>query len=513
MSSDLWAEFAKDPQDPSANPWSQSSADVPATPKESNHAHISLAVSLDTCDQPPSTKSKRLQKSYAPLPTTEQWTESTDQHQIIWGDEQSDVFSSSPWNASQSTRTEESLLPASSRAEFPVLMPQEEDFGDFAEVEAVPTQTPQPSSSQMASAFHSTLPKTTENNVFGLLSAPTVEKDMHHDPWAGVESLGRLTLPTYEAENDKHSIGANPGGFTPIQASESVHKSTEVPYEVEEWGEFSPDLREFAQPSRNQISPHGGSGSTIAEVAPVTLHHSSSAPEEALPKKTAQPKTTKLIYALPPTNVPPPSILLSFLSTLILALPQHVAGIICQAPSPKANLMTLSNAQIRCLLSFRVATRILAGRKLRWKRDIHLSQSMKIGPASAGRSGGMKLTGVDKAEAQREDREAAEIVRVWKTNLGTTRAALAASNGRVGGPPLVLPEISEQPLLRTAKVAEGAITATKSCFLCGLKRDERISILDDDISDSLGEWWADYWGHVECQSFWEQYEQLLRERG
>ncbi|KAL9119369.1 MAG: hypothetical protein Q9187_004080 [Circinaria calcarea] len=115
----------------------------------------------------------------------------------------------------------------------------------------------------------------------------------------------------------------------------------------------------------------------------------------------------------------------------------------------------LEKALRGCIASLRVSARILAGRKVRWKRDSHLSQSMKIGPAQAGKKGGMKLTGVDKAETQREDQEVAEFVRTWKHRLGSIRAALATVNGQVSGSPLVLPEISERMVIHVAKASEG----------------------------------------------------------
>lgn len=66
---------------------------------------------------------------------------------------------------------------------------------------------------------------------------------------------------------------------------------------------------------------------------------------------------------------------------------------------------------------------------------------------------------------------------------------------------LVLPELSETMPLRTAKPGEGGISAPKCCFLCGLKRDERVARLDVNTEDSFGEWWVDHWGHVTASDF------------
>lgn len=144
-----------------------------------------------------------------------------------------------------------------------------------------------------------------------------------------------------------------------------------------------------------------------------------------------------------------------------------------------------------------VGARIISGRKLRWKRDTLLSQAMKIGPAAAGGKGGMKLTGVDKAEITREDREVAEFVRIWKEQVGRLRSAIAAANSSLHDyqAHLVVPEINETMPIKTAIMAEGALQAPKSCSLCGLKRDERIQKVDTQVEDSFGEWWVEHWGH------------------
>ncbi|MCJ1387687.1 hypothetical protein MMC18_000530 [Xylographa bjoerkii] len=512
MSSDLWAAFARDSQDPSTNPWSQPSAHDPTTPKQSNHKHSFSIAPLEALHQPQTSKTRRLQKSYTPLATTESWPESTTQHENVWGDTRFDNSSDLPWTAPSTTDNEDIHTTTALDADLVAPKAEEDDFGDFEEAELLPHGIPLASSQLNFTAFHSIVPRTIENNSKDLELFGTPQDgrdaDLDHDPWAGVESLGKPMQPTTRAEDVKPGMGANQGKSTGGHKSPLVETSVEVPYAAEEWGEFSPDPREVAQPSSTYISPYNGSQSVNTKINQRTLSQPGPATKEAAPEKTA-----KTIHAIPPTNVPPPSILLLFLSNLVVALPAHVTKIICQGPTPKVNPAAVSDAQVRCLLSFRVAARIITGRKLRWKRDAHLSQSMKIGPASAGRSGGMKLTGVDKAEAQREDREAVEIVRVWKANLGNIRAALTASSGQARGQLLALPDLSEQMLVRTATAAEGAITATKCCFLCGLKRDERIASMDGEVSDSLGEWWAEHWGHLECQSFWEQYEQLLRKRG
>ena len=124
----------------------------------------------------------------------------------------------------------------------------------------------------------------------------------------------------------------------------------------------------------------------------------------------------------PPTNIPPPSVLLSLFPPLF-DLPQSTLfKAVANQPFSLKNRIISDPATVDFLRAYLliavVASRLIAGRKLRWKRDNLLSQAMKIGPAAAGGKGGMKFTGVDKAEATREDREAADVVRVWKEQLG-----------------------------------------------------------------------------------------------
>jgi len=134
---------------------------------------------------------------------------------------------------------------------------------------------------------------------------------------------------------------------------------------------------------------------------------------------------------------------------------------------------------------------------------------MKIGPAAAGGKGGMKLAGIDKAETSREDREAAEVVRVWKEQLGRLKSAVAVANTslRDTRTHLVIPDISEIMHVRTQ---EGALTAPKPCIICGLKREERITKVDLQVEDSFGEWWIEHWGHRACRNLWLEHESKLK---
>lgn len=215
---------------------------------------------------------------------------------------------------------------------------------------------------------------------------------------------------------------------------------------------------------------------------------------------------------LPPTNIPPPSILLSIFPELFneanKSLYQPVSG---QSFSIKKRILS-DPKTIEFLKGYLTLTvvgaRIIAGRRLRWHRDKFLSQRMSI---SAAGSKGMKLASVDKAETAREDREAADVVATWNEHVGRLRSAVAAANSSLNtaAEHLKTPDIRETMQVQTAK---GMPTAPKACLVCGLKRDERIAKVDYEVEDSFGEWWTDHWGHTTCKRFWLQHEATLRQR-
>ncbi|KAI0542297.1 hypothetical protein GGR58DRAFT_526342 [Xylaria digitata] len=216
--------------------------------------------------------------------------------------------------------------------------------------------------------------------------------------------------------------------------------------------------------------------------------------------------------ALPPINIPPPSILLSAFAQLfdqaneylykpVSGQPQSIKDRVLSDPKVYDFLRGYLNLVV-------VAARIIAGRRVRWHRDKFLSQSMSI---SAAGSKGMKLAGINKTQTTREDREAADLVSHWKSQVGRLRSAVASANSarKRGGEQLKIPEITDTAQLQTARDVP---TAPKACVICGLKRNERLPKVDYEVEDSFGEWWVEHWGHVSCKRFWLQHENTLRQR-
>ncbi|KAJ4268534.1 hypothetical protein NW762_002597 [Fusarium torreyae] len=211
----------------------------------------------------------------------------------------------------------------------------------------------------------------------------------------------------------------------------------------------------------------------------------------------------------PPINVPPPSVILSAFPDLLnsgTALFKPMSG---QNASIKQRIVSDPKAvdflQGYILLAT-TAARVIAGRKQRWHRDKILAKSMSISTAG---SKGMKLAGVDKTQASREDREAADVIAEWRQQVGRLRSAVAAAKSADKGLALKVPEISENMQVHTAKMVP---TAPKACIICGLKREERVAKVDYEVEDSFGEWWLDHWGHKACKNFWIEHEEKLRQR-
>lgn len=210
----------------------------------------------------------------------------------------------------------------------------------------------------------------------------------------------------------------------------------------------------------------------------------------------------------PPINVPPPSIILSVFSELFgLGEPlfKAVAG---QSPEKKKQILS-STKSVEFLQGYLLlastAAKVIAGRKQRWLRDKILAKSMSI---SAAGSKGMKLTGVDKTQSAREDREAADVISSWRLYVGKLRSAIAVVNANTTSS-LKVPELADAMSVQTVKMVP---TAPKPCVICGLKRDERVAKVDVGVEDSFGEWWVDHWGHRSCKNFWIKHEKSLRQR-
>ena len=516
MSSDLWSAFAGASDDLSDNPWTQPPSKVQSQGHPENqpiHAAnnptlTALTKAKDGLDWA-GTGTRYDNALKAPDATNEVWADHSTDSQSAWADLHATIPEVSPWSSPTAKYASAPSIPDLSLE--PLRFIQDDEFGDFEEpsvhsprTEVLPIQV---TSYVKQSKYTGNLYETgysSSPHLFGVRSSHDC------DPWSGLESLEKPIKYLSETKEQCSGEVFNKNTSADRLVQSQIEQSIEVSYDAEDWGEFSPDPQPSST-SKNTFS----SNEPLQMVATATEHSrilSGPTTNDELSARAVETSLSRPSSILSPTNIPPPSILISLVAGLVQKLPTQVETRINHIPGLKTTPKALDRALQGWLASLRVAGRIIAGRKYRWKRDSHLSQSMKIGPAQAGKSGGMKLTGIDKAEIHREDREAAEFIRIWKQNLGSIRAVLATVNGQIEGNPLTLPEISERMTLRTAKSEEGGITASKCCFLCGLKREERVLNIDSEVWDTLGEWWSDHWGHVECKIFWQEHEKFLQKR-
>lgn len=129
----------------------------------------------------------------------------------------------------------------------------------------------------------------------------------------------------------------------------------------------------------------------------------------------------------------------------------------------------------------------------------------------------MKLVGIDRQEAVREEREVADVVRIWREGVGRLRSAVAGVNQRlqskgteVLGP---VPNLEEEMKVKSLKQSEGGVPSRSPCWLCGLKREERVVGVDGNVDDFFGEWWVEGVGmHRGCRNFWVEHKDGLRPR-
>lgn len=159
------------------------------------------------------------------------------------------------------------------------------------------------------------------------------------------------------------------------------------------------------------------------------------------------------------------------------------------------------------LQTHKVACYLITGRSLRWKRDSILSQNTRIGPAApGGKTGGMKLTAIDKSESLKEEREVVDVVQAWERHAHFFNSTLHQAGLRR---PLMT--LSERLSARPIK-GVGVLTSQYPCALCGLKRDDRVSEASINVNDSFGEFWIEHWGHRDCKDFWNKNQALLPHR-
>ena len=402
----------------------------------------------------------------------------------------------------------------------------DDDFGDFEQPE-MPAQVHE----QPVSSVNGELLSAEANSIQeGLL----IDSGLSKPPPSPTPSFRELNAPLKlsipSEEKQETPIDTKPEESTPVTAWPSYGRDRAKPFgkplplspyaDEDDWGDFEQETG-VSHVTSERIEDQGvnvQSSSPKKQVEKVPSLLDLDDPSNVVAPASKRPKPAPISTTEPPpSNIPPPSILLIVVADIYKSLPEEMKHLVTAESTTmvNGNLSDEGPHLEKLLVSqaiLNASVRILAGRKLRWKRDTHLAQSMSIGAASSGKASGMKLTGVDRTENRREDQEAAEVVRIWKEQSGGLRSQAARINAQQSEIKLTLPEMSGNVPIRTAKAGEGGIVSLKCCFLCGLKRDERISRLDINVEDSFGEFWVDHWGHTDCIRFWEEYRGSMKQR-
>ncbi|KAL4799846.1 hypothetical protein BDV19DRAFT_237898 [Aspergillus venezuelensis] len=369
---------------------------------------------------------------------------------------------------------------------------EEDDWGEFESAQfpghqfgqtrtQKPLQTPKAVTPPTTKSIQSSQPSTAPSGTVDLLG-----------------SFDSLTI------DDKPTTTRKPSTHTLIDNIPRIKRATvqppRQPLPVEEdsfedWGDFTDGPVETSKPKATESQRVSGNNEQ-AQTPKATSQ--AQGMKQAL-KPTVQYRSKGHIR---PTNIPPPSILLELFPRLFERLRQ-------EGTEAKRNLQerdALDSIALSIICTLKAVARVVAGRTLRWKRDTILSQSMRIGPARAGKAGGMKLNTVNKNEDIKEKQEAVDVLNLWRDRAAVFNSVIQAAGRR----PVQV--IAENTRVTTATASQGVIKASHACALCGLKRDERVPKLDENVEDSFAEWWTEHWGHTECRLFWEDNSGLLGQR-
>lgn len=363
-----------------------------------------------------------------------------------------------------------------------------DDFGDFANVENANDQAPEAESTQkhVVDDPRNVISVAQQVDLLDLGNDAPLEPVQEHRPFPSLEAT-KTMITTNEADDwgdfEDFSRDAQPEPRTVVQNA-APHISEQVlPLEPARNVSTSKDdgWDDFEEWNTDQKLAQDVTGDDT-NTDSNTSRHLPEMPDE-----------------LRPTNIPPPTILLQLLPYVFQSIQDQAKA----SNSP----ITIDETAASIVTVFAVSARIIAGRSLRWKRDTYLAQSTSIGPSTSGaRSGGMKLTAINKTEAIREEREAADVCDAWSRNTHIFAGVVSRSEHRR---PWMNLNIKMTP---RPSPGFGTLEAREPCALCGIKRDERIAGVDFDADDVFSEYWTEHWGHTDCKVFWYTYRIMLDHR-
>jgi len=344
----------------------------------------------------------------------------------------------------------------------------DDDFGDFEGTETkIVASAPAPPQNSSALV-----------DLLGDMSVSEPEPPATKQSWDEVPTRDARTMPRKKSPVGGFGTMAKPK--QPVPTLEPAAGTDDDSWDTfDDWEASIPTKAPPKATSQNQATRSTASITGSASPAPIL----SPTTDEAQPGE------------LPPTNVPPPGVLLSLFPTLFVDAQDKLFKPMAAQTLPMRNKLMAEPATIAYLQGYlllgNVAAHIIAGRKLRWKRDQHLSQGMRIGPASSRATSGMKLTGIDKGENLKEEREVSDVVRAWKEQVGRLRHVVSGANQIKASTLGHVPDLQDTMPVKTLKQSEGGVPARQPCMMCGLKREERVTASDMATDDSFGEWWID----------------------
>jgi hypothetical protein len=360
----------------------------------------------------------------------------------------------------------------------------DDDFGDFEDGKHEATQSrPEhisnnttSASASSASGIQSRVLLDVDASFDPLISSKYSQSQEHDVEWGDFSTA----ISEHQPQNEGMGLSAKRSTGAQVSAVEST-------IEAEDWEPFEDGEASVSSPCANKTP-----GLAVDTSNKNTLQANNRAFDMS-PTKRAP--STPTMDEKRPTNIPPPLILLQLLPQVFESLAR---GDHAQSATQRCNAI---------LQAHTVASRVVAGHGLRWKRDNILSQNNRIGPAAVGRKGGgMKLAAIDKNEGLKEEREVADVVQAWERYAHNFNSVVQRS-----GIQRPLMTICKQ-LKPRPETGVGVVSSHRACALCGLRRDERVSGADFDVNDSFGEFWIEHWGHRDCKGFWQTYHALLPQR-
>ena len=401
---------------------------------------------------------------------------------------------------------------------------EDDDFGDFEDVERLPAHAVDVTQPPILNAEKNRQPLTSHQVSSGDKAAGLIDLlSLDETPAQASEPHAQdsTTQSSIEIFNPSADESRTNHTSPPAQPSTSSQENDEA------WGDFEAvPPAHLTSPVQTRSNPQPPQQAPIIMTSHDTLQALQPKPPEPEPNEsenwdafedgvfTSPPpqaptstraqqlpqSTSTLISSIPnrperPTNIPPPALLLSLLPTTF----QFLATLILSDS-------TIPDLSDQITTAFRVSARIVSSpaRALRWRRNTLLSQSTRIGVA--GKSGGMKLSSLNKGESAKEEREAAEAVEVWNSKVYHFSKVLKASGT------LVALKLSMAMPVKPL-TGPGVIQATIVCPVCGLKRFERVVGADDvGVDDVFGEYWLENWGHRECAEWWYRWRGELGQR-